>query len=231
MKNILLLGESAGGSAEYLKNCFNHLNYNYTHIGSKESIKSIDKIYDIIIISDYPAEKLDKFNSSIIINQIKQGSRFIMVGGWSSFNGRGKSYYNHPIAKLLPVILTRKDDRKNFHQGLILFPCEKIRTAIKLDWNRPPLICGFNNAKPKSKSEVLVYMKPIITDGNKIIINKPIPLVIKNFYEKGASIACLTDLTPHWCGGLVDWGNKRITCGAIEIGDMYLNFIKLLLEY
>jgi len=40
----------------------------------------------------------------------------------------------------------------------------------------------------------------------------------------------MTDLTPHWCGGLVDWGKNRKRLKSVEVGDMYGKFIRLLLE-
>ena len=99
-----------------------------------------------------------------------------------------------------------------------------------MEWSFPPVICGFNQAEPKNNSEVLVWMNPIKTDGARITLGDRLPLVIKGEYGKGRTIACLTDLAPHWCGGLVDWGEKRLKLAAVEVGDKYTDFIKFLVE-
>lgn len=227
---ILFIGETAEGSAEYLQDSLLFYKHNVTHIQSNEKIHSIKKQYDIIIISDYPAKYINNQISQKIIEQVKNGSRFIMLGGWSSFNGLGKNYYDHPLSKILPVHLKKDDDRNNVSQGLILLPDKKLNNKINLNWSKPPIICGYNKTQPKKNSSILVWMRPIHSNGNSISLSQPIPLLVKQKYGLGITLALMTDVAPHWCGGLVDWGKRRIKLKHVEIGDMFLKFIRFLLE-
>jgi uncharacterized membrane protein len=181
-------------------------------------------------VSDYPARDMNGTTAAAIRKQVENGARFLMIGGWASFNAKGNNYYKHPLSEILPVILSDRDDRLNVPQGLVLFPDPDLQSQIFLNWNEPPVICGYNQALPVDKAQVLVWMKAIQTDGTRISLKKPVPLVIKSRYGKGTVLACLTDLAPHWCGGLVDWGSKRLVLPHVEIGDMFLLFIQFLLE-
>ncbi len=227
---ILFMGETAEGSAEYLRDCLLFYKHKVTHIQSNEKINSLIDLYDIIIISDYPAKNINNQISQEIVKQVNNGARFIMLGGWSSFNGLGNNYYAHPLSKILPVNLNKTDDRNNVPQGLILSPDKKLTRKINLDWSTPPIICGYNKTHPKKNSTVLVWIRPINSNGIVIKLSQPIPLLVKQKYGLGISIAFMTDVAPHWCGGLVDWGKKRIKLKHVEIGDMFLKFIKFLLE-
>ncbi|MDD5066586.1 MAG: glutamine amidotransferase [bacterium] len=227
---ILFLGEKAEGSAEYVRDCLLELGHDVVHFGFDQKIPDFKDNYNAIIVSDYPSKEISSGQSKAIIKMVENGSRFIMIGGWGSFNGKGNSYYGHPLADCLPVILSPKDDRNNVPQGLVIFPDPDLHTDMPINWLEPPIVCGYNAAMPKDTAQVLVWMKPVQTDGSKIMLKKPVPLVIKNFFGKGVSIACLTDLAPHWCGGLVDWGSRRLGLAHVEIGDMFILFVQLLLE-
>ena len=52
---ILFLGETAEGSAEYLRDCLLYHNHNVTLIDSQSDVGIIKEKFDVIIISDYPA--------------------------------------------------------------------------------------------------------------------------------------------------------------------------------
>ena len=54
--------------------------------------------------------------------------------------------------------------------------------------------------------------------------------------EKNRTAALATDLAPHWCGGLVDWGKRRLKLKVtgkiqIEVGDLYVEFVSSLIKW
>lgn len=222
------MGERAGGSAEYLRQSLLHLNHTVIHIDASQSLPPIRERFDAIIISDFPSAKIDAAGADAISRQIRDGTRFLMIGGWDSFSARGKSYAGHPLESLLPVTLSGEDDRRNVPQGLIVSIDSSLKShpdAAELLREPPPVICGYNNAPPKPGAQVLVWMNPIASDGNTVRFLERIPLVVKH----GSSVACLTDLAPHWCGGLVDWGGRRLSLAPVEVGRAYPVFVQFLL--
>jgi uncharacterized membrane protein len=53
---------------------------------------------------------------------------------------------------------------------------------------------------------------------------------------KGRTAAFLSDVAPHWVGGFVDWGPRRVKSKApgaaeIEVGSYYAQFWKQLLAW
>lgn len=231
--NILFLGEHAGGSAEYARQSLIHLNHTVSHVDARHDVPSIHTPFDAFIISDYPAAKLSPDITSRIIDQVKSGSRLIMVGGWASFAAMDGSFRDHSLSEYLPVSLSDRDDRQNVPQGLILSFDNSVKSLPNVPAlsKSPPVICGYNAANPKPGARTLVWMNPIESDGVSIRFSKPIPLVIKHSVANGVSIACLTDLAPHWCGGLVDWGSPdRLSLPPIEIGALFPPFLNFLLS-
>src|SRR5205823_435883 len=103
--------------------------------------------------------------------------------------------------------------------GLILSFIQKGNATVEPDWHTPPVICGYNEAQAKEDALVLVGMKPLHSDGKSVIFGEELPLVVHRNHSAGSVIACLTDLAPHWSGGLTDWGSSRIklSTGA-EVG-------------
>jgi uncharacterized membrane protein len=227
---LLYLGDNTGTSAEYLKDVCLELEHNVEHIDSKNSIDQLSSPYDIYIISDYPAQKLSAKVSQDIINQVKSGKRLIMLGGWDSFNGRGINYAGHPIATVLPVTLQEEDDRVNAPQGMLLEKEPSFSSDLPIDWTHPPVICGYNAVEAKAGARVSVWIRPIGYDTQTITLLEKQPLVVSQPVDQGITVVCTTDLAPHWCGGLVDWGSERRVFNHVEVGDMYINFIRLLLE-
>jgi len=227
---IILLGEIENGSAEYIKDNVREMGHELIHVPSSMRLPKLIFSYDVLIISDYPAKKISSSTAKLIIKNTAAGARLIMIGGWDSFNGRGNGYYGHQLEKILPVKLLKKDDRMNIAQGLLLYPNYKKYFPVKLDWKDAPIICGYNETVPRNDAEIYVYAKPIKAAKNKIFFGKPVPLVVASGYGFGRTVACMTDLTPHWCGGLVDWGKNRKRLKSVEVGDMYGKFIRLLLE-
>lgn len=229
--HILYLGDNAGTSAEYLKDVLTELEHTYDHVDANKLIPTIQASYDTTIISDYPAHQLSESNVQQLSKFLDNGKRLIMLGGWDSFNGRGTNYANHSLAKLLPVNLQNEDDRVNAHQGLFLEKDAQLTSDIPIDWQNPPIVCGYNAVEVKPDANVVLWLRPIQYYGDNIELLEKQPLMVSIKQGQGTSVAFLTDLAPHWCGGLVDWGSERRTLPHSEVGDMYIQFIQFLLTY
>jgi hypothetical protein len=61
------------------------------------------------------------------------------------------------------------------------------------------------------------------------------PLLVVGQHGRGRVAALATDVAPHWVGGFVDWGDRRITQavagGSVEIGNWYAQFFHNLLVW
>jgi uncharacterized membrane protein len=214
----------------YISGALEYAGHNVIHIEPHEALPDLND-FDVYIFSDYPAKGLDPVSADKLIAQVASGKRFLMIGGWDSFNGFGSNYYSHPVGRLLvPVVMKSSDDRVNAYQGLILERKSSGKAVTQPDWDKPPVICGYNSATVKPGAEVLVSALEIITDGRTVQIGQQLPLVVKGIYEKAVVIACLTDLAPHWSGGLTDWGQPIRLPNGVQVGDSYLNFVQFLLE-
>ena len=62
------------------------------------------------------------------------------------------------------------------------------------------------------------------------------PLLVVGKYGKGRTAAFASDVAPHWVGGMIDWGKKRMTQkladgGSIEVGEDYAKFFAQLVRW
>lgn len=226
---ILYLGDAAR-AALYLTDVFAYLDHQVTHVPMSSKVPELEAQYDVIILSDYPAKKIDDTTATFIRQNTEQGGRLIMLGGWDSFNGQGEGYASHPLAELLPVLMQQEDDRVNAHQGLIISADSALQSNQPIDWSVPPVICGYNAVVSKENSQTVAWMRPIQSDGVAISLLEPLPFMVKTSVGNGSVLACMTDLAPHWCGGLIDWGSSRVELENVEVGSMYPLFVQLLLE-
>lgn len=235
---ILYCGDSlAGGPANYLLAILRFIGAEVTHIypGVKINSAIAEKKYDTIIISDYGYECLPEKSEQKLIYQILSGTGFLMVGGWGSFAGPYGNWQKSEIAKLLPVECLKKDDRINLGSGL--YPFKKKNHAIlnKLDLKNAPVLIGLNNVKPREDAEVLLTARAF-QPALKKFIGTEYPLLVVSGDDQMRSAAFTTDFAPHWCGGWVDWGKKRVVLPVegsiqVEISDQYLQFGAQLLRW
>lgn len=73
-------------------------------------------------------------------------------------------------------------------------------------------------------------------DAMFLTLMETFPLLVTGQYGKGRTAALATDAAPHWVGGWVDWGKKRITQkldngNSIEVGENYVQFFTQLLRW
>lgn len=65
-----------------------------------------------------------------------------------------------------------------------------------------------------------------------------VPLLVVDERSSGGTgrayrtVAYTSDLVPHWCGGLVDWGSRRVTLATgNEVSDGYVSFVTNLVRW
>jgi len=165
-----------------------------------------------------------------------------MIGGWESFHGHGGNWDGTPIGKALPVEIAGEDDRINCDQSALLLEGEAHEITAELPWNvRPASVGGFNRviAKPASQTAILVQTFGVTFEGGRFefIPQDQHPMLVVGTHGRGRTAALMTDLAPHWVGGLVDWGDSvRVTAKApgswqIEVGNFYSQFVLNLLAW
>ena len=195
--------------------------------------------YDAYILSDYPAADFKSGQMDEICDAVTAGSGLAMFGGWESFHGRLGEYHRSPLAKVLPVIMQDRDDRRNFSQPVMVQRCREHPILRELPWHTPPFVGGFNQFTPKPGAEVLLEAVRFDVRLGETAVFTPLerfPLLVVGKYGKGNVVALATDVAPHWVGGWVDWGNERVTQQTvgvrfIEAGGDYVKFFAQLVRY
>ncbi|MDD5709808.1 MAG: glutamine amidotransferase [Candidatus Marinimicrobia bacterium] len=229
-------------AAIYLATIIVHAGYDLDYVPSALHFPAeLDfQDYDLVILSDYPRERFDNEQLRRLNRAIRNGGALLMIGGWESFRGLNGEYLQSPLEDLLPVHLLEVDDRINYDQGILVFPDDPAQALNSgLDWERPPLIGGYNAFLPRKDSQVCLWGKKlhIRRQGERTdcrFDEDPIPLCVRAKAGKGRSTALAFDLAPHWIGGMVDWGRERrhidFNGVFIEVGDLYVRFILNLLK-
>jgi uncharacterized membrane protein len=103
------------------------------------------------------------------------------------------------------------------------------------DSNNWPMVCGYHHAIPKPGTQTLLTLRDVKIKNTRITLEPPHPLLVCGLSGKGRTAAFLTDCAPHWAGGLVDWGRKRVTVKinagiSTEVGNAYLKFFTNLIH-
>ncbi len=230
--NLLLLGESAG-SARYLLGTFARAGISVRHVEARERLDHTDESFDVALFSDYPAANLGPDAAASIVRSVQAGAGLIMIGGWASFTGRGNGYRQTPIEAVLPVTCAETDDRRNVWGGLWLEAVAPEHPIFRgLDVQSPPVICGYNIVTPKPEATLLAYGRRVAFDRGTPRAGESVPLLVAGAAGRGRTIAYASDLVPHWCGGIVDWGSERVTLptGA-EVGVGYCTFLTNMLRW
>ncbi len=264
-KNVCYFGDDAiGGAASYLSGIMAHYGITYDRVDSGFVPKPsfFDTDYDLYILSDYPRSAIDGTSvlEHIVHSVTENGSGLLMIGGWESFYGRLGEYHNTPIASILPVQMEKKDDRRNYPVSLLLHPCVEHPVTDGLPWETPPGIGGFNSFKVKKGATLLIEalrLNLTLRDDSEMPDHSPhfaslripgpasavlslsvaetVPLLAVGQAGKGRTAAFASDVAPHWVGGFVDWGTKRVRQkigdGFIEVGEDYACFWRNLVRW
>ena len=241
---ILYLGDTAlNQQAAYLAGIMSYYDMAFDYLASDKKFcdEMLDREYDLLIISDYPAHNFSAKQIEVIVRKIEIGMAFLMIGGWESFTGAGGDYNNTLFAEVLPVIMKTKDDRVNFSSPCLIAKENDHEIIEKLPFEDDvPAIGGLNELTVKKDAlNILSAVKySVKKKGKKINLNqqKKYPLLVVGEYSLGKTAAFASDVAPHWVGPFVDWGTKRIKAiadgaEAIEIGNLYAEFFANLIKW
>ncbi len=239
---ICYLGDdNLGGAAAYLAGIMLHYGLAFDHVPSLEPPPASFAAtpYALYVVSDYPAATFGPAAMSHLSERVAQGAGLAMFGGWESFFGRLGEYHTSPLAEVLPVVMQTSDDRRNSAQPCLLNKKTEHPILDGLPWDRPPGIGGYNAIAPKPDATTLLtavrFAVQRVGADFHFVRGEESPLLVVGQHGRGRVAALATDVAPHWVGGLVDWGNRRITqtvaAGFVEIGNWYAQFFHNLLVW
>lgn len=240
MADVVFMGDdSLQGAAGYLGGVLTHHGIEFTYVPSSraadQSLFESDRA--LFIVSDYPSKNLDEQAQARIVSKVEAGSSLLMIGGWESFHGLAGEYHDGPLADILPVECKDSDDRVNWPQGVVPWFESSHPSLQGVPWQEPPIFCGFNETVLREGSVLALSARPLIIRGLGLTyIDERYPLLAFGAHGDGKTAALTTDLAPHWVGGWVDWGHKRISAQApggneIEVGEYYVDFIGRLVGF
>jgi hypothetical protein len=231
-------------AASYLAGLMTHWGWHYEYVPSHVPLSGqhLDRQHALFIFSDYPASQAAEPWQQTVVERVRDGAGLLMIGGWESFHGMGGNWDGTAIGQALPVDISDGDDRCNFAQGALLLPRDEPELWGPLPWRtQPPAIGGLNRVRPKPEARVALEAHPLKAwrdegDHWQLVTETPLPALVVGTCGGGRTAALLTDVAPHWVGGLVDWGAARVTAqapggAAIEVGDLYASFLHRLLSF
>jgi len=228
---VLYAGDSpAGGPANYLLAVLRHLKARVIHIPPGKILRPalFRKGFDAIVLSDFSRKDVPSESQKAIHRQVREGTGFLMVGGWASFNGPYGKWQGSLVEKLLPVSCVSGDDRLNLPGGAWIVRKRKHPMFRNLSFKNPPVICGLNRIRPRKSGGVILAAKSIQDRKN-------FPLLVINRDPRLRTAALATDLVPHWSGGLTDWGRRlRLRVQGkmwVEVGERYVRFVSSLFRW
>ncbi len=242
--SILYLGDThLRDAAAYLAGLMHGWGWAFDYVPSHESAPAeiFDRPRALVIISDYPAARMDAVAQRNLIEQVSGGTGLIMIGGWESFHGLGGDWDGTLVGDALPVIIESIDDRMNCDQPVLVRRVAEHPAVAGLPWDsRPPVIGGFNRLTPKPAATVLLEAQRFTAqcdNGNFHFSSLDRhPLLVVGELGQGRTAALATDVAPHWVGPLVDWGMPRVAAQApqangVEVGGDYAKLLRQLLSW
>ena len=241
-QRICYLGDDdLGGAAAYLAGVLGHHELHYEHVPSRERPGPglLSKDYTAYVISDYPAANFSRGEIEQVIERVRAGAGLVMVGGWESFHGRNGEYHRTGFAEALPVEMMGGDDRANCAQPCLVRREMEHPILAGLPFETPPAIGGYNRLRPKAGANVLLsavhFRAQVVGERFEFKQDEEAPLLIVGAWGEGRTAALATDVAPHWVGGLVDWGDRRLTLGAgegfVEVGNWYAQLMGNLMTW
>ena len=224
--NVLFLGEGdLSGAARYLAAILTWAKIPYDHRPDEARLPKRwrGSHYDVVILSDYRYASWTPCAKEWLLEQVTvRGTGLLMIGGWASFTGLVGGYAGTDLERLLPVTCVRGDDRVN-------------RSAMLMGAGNPPVVCGYHRAKPKPGTQIPYVFRDLIYKNGRVTLGVPQPALVLGRAGRARTAAFLTDCAPHWAGGLVDWGRRRVSVklgryGTVEVGEQYLRFFRSLFQ-
>ena len=190
-KDLLAALQASGFDVTYLRNHEAVESFPYT----TEEI--VDR-FDAVILSDIPADSLLLPHAVFVRGEkrpnrlrslgkfVEQGGGLLMIGGFMSFAGfeNRARYASTPLADVLPVQISRHDDRIEESEGVNprISQEHPILNGITGDW---PYFLGYNQFKAKLGSQVILS----VADD---------PFLVVGQHGTGRVAAFASDCSPHW---------------------------------
>ncbi|WP_010586088.1 glutamine amidotransferase [Schlesneria paludicola] len=248
--SILYCGDTElNGAAAYLAGLMTHWGWTFDYVPSHVPMTTarLDTPRSLLILSDYPAMQFSPDCQELALKKIEQGCGLLMIGGWESYHGLGGDWDGTRLGSALPVDIQTTDDRVNFPQSAWLLPTGDHEIAAGLPWRTcPPAIGGMNQVRAKAGATVVLEAHTYSikaaepkNQGEPVLSLTPQdvrPALVVGQHGSGRTASFLSDVAPHWVGGLVDWGLPRVTGQAaggpaIEVGHDYAQLWKQLLHW
>ncbi len=208
--------ESGGWTVDYMP----------SHVAARDFPMTAEALaaWDCVMLSDIGANTLllhpETFTKSrplpnrlaAIRDYVQGGGGFVMVGGYLTFQGIDSKaqYAGSAVEDVMPVILSRFDDRAETPQGIVaqVVADHPIVAGVAGDW---PALLGYNRAVLRNGADLVVRV------GDD-------PLVAAQCFGKGRGVVFSSDCGPHWApppfidwagyaplwNGICDWAAGRI---------------------
>jgi uncharacterized membrane protein len=235
---ILYLGDTALKEAAcYLSGVMTHFGISFDYVPSDRKVESgwLEKDYHAVIISDYPSTNFTTEQFQRLAKRIEGGMGLLMLGGWESYTGFGGDYNKTILRDVLPVRMQATDDRTNCMQPCLTEKMMDHEILGELPFDAcPATIGGFNLFEAKETGKTILSARRFKArhEGGKFYFEpyeRATPLLVVENYGQGRVAAFASDVAPHWVGGLVDWGDSRVSAQAagsvgIEVGNWYATF-------
>ncbi len=242
---ILYCGDTALREAgSYLAGVMAHFSIPFDYLASHERFNDefLFRAYRAIVLSDYPAINFTPGQLAKLAEKVHQGVGLLMIGGWASFAGANREYTDTVLREVLPVIMQEQDDRVNSWQPCVI---EKKMDHAIVDGlpfhGFSPSVGGFNRFQAKPGAETVLTVRPIgVSRKEDKLVFSPSPdsdpLLVVGNHGSGRVCAFASDVAPHWAGGLVDWGDTRISvrsdgANLREVGNWYAAFFESLIRW
>lgn len=239
---IFYAGDSqVGGPANYLLGVLKSMKARVKHVppGRPLRVPDVKDKFKVFILSDFSRKDCPGKIQRKILEQVQEGSGLLMIGGWSSFSGIFGGWKGSVVEKNLPVSCSYEDDRLNIPGGALIVPKQNHEITRGLDFGNTPVIAGMNSVRVRQGSRVILSARRILSKkmGQNFKISleeRELPLLVVSREKRIAALT--TDIAPHWCGGMVDWGKERVRLPVtpnieVEVGNMYVKFLEALLKW
>ena len=236
---ILFAGEEpVGGSSNYLLGVLKTMRADVVHVPSSKRLRPslLQRRYDLFLFSDFPKVHLPVAAEREVVRQVRRGAGLLMIGGWCSFAAPRGGWRGSAIESLLPVTCRRRDDRVNIPGGALIVRQQDHPIVRGIPFTTPPAVIGLNAIQPKAGSRVVLSARTIVSRGARVTLSQhAYPLLVVDG-TGGRRAALATDAAPHWCGGLLDWGARRLTIrvaphATIDVGHLYVRFLANLIRW
>ena len=242
---ILYLGDTALKEAAcYLSGVMTYFGISFDYVPSDRKVESewMERDYRAVIISDYPAANFSSEQFQRLSQRVQGGLGLLMLGGWESYTGPTGEYTNTVLKDILPVRMQATDDRTNCAQPCLVEKMTEHEILGKLPFDAcAPTIGGFNLFEAKETGRTILGARRfrVRHEGGEFYFEayeKAAPLLVAGSFGEGRVGAFASDVAPHWVGGLVDWGDSRVTAQAagsvgIEVGNWYATFFANLVRW